>query len=358
MIRAYLELFAGGAACALALMGGASVVPPVGYMGGKRRLAPNILGAAGLRVGGRAERVLLCDAGLWGEVWSEVVRDAPGLAARLIAWEGRDPSELWRSLAMAPRPEDPQERAAAYLWLQGRAASCTPVWWDTDGHASMARSASSGGGEQRIVDRLAAGQASPPQCVLKPVAEKGRIVMPSNGARGPGVIGAHEPDRLVMPDKPGTTGDAVQRSTGSRSATSGIARPSTVALRILAAGRALAGARIDRQHPTAIEVSIWLGTPGDLSGVVVMLDPPYVGATRYEATCPREDVVALAYSYRACGATVIVCEAEALPELLALGWHGLDLRDGQAGKPEWLTCSHPPHHLARPQLALPLRRSA
>ena len=305
MIRAYLELFAGGAACALALMGGASVVPPVGYMGGKRRLAPNILGAAGLRVGGRAERVLLCDAGLWGEVWSEVVRDAPGLAARLIAWEGRDPSELWRSLAMAPRPEDPQERAAAYLWLQGRAASCTPVWWDTDGHASMARSASSGGGEQRIV-----------------------------GA--------------VMPDPP----------RGSRSATSGIARPSTVALRILAAGRALAGARIDRQHPTAIEVSIWLGTPGDLSGVVVMLDPPYVGATRYEATCPREDVVALAYSYRACGATVIVCEAEALPELLALGWHGLDLRDGQAGKPEWLTCSHPPHHLARPQLALPLRRSA
>ena len=39
-----------------------------------------------------------------------------------------------------------------------------------------------------------------------------------------------------MPDKPGTTGDAVQRSTGSRSATSGIARPSTVAMRILAAG--------------------------------------------------------------------------------------------------------------------------
>ena len=84
MIRAYLELFAGGAACALALMGGASVVPPVGYMGGKRRLAPNILGAAGLRVGGRAERVLLCDAGLWGEVWSEVVRDAPGLAVGLL----------------------------------------------------------------------------------------------------------------------------------------------------------------------------------------------------------------------------------------------------------------------------------
>ena len=332
-IRAYLELFAGGAACALALQGGPSCVPPVGYMGGKRKLAPNILGAAGLRTGERAERVLLCDAGLWGEVWHQVVTDAPGLAARLIAWEGRDPSELWRSLAMAPRPEDPQERAAAYLWLQGRAASCTPVWWDTNGHASMARSASSGGGEQRIVG--------------------------ANGARGPGVIGAHEkPDRLVMPDKPGTTGDAVQRSTGSRSATSGIARPSTVAMRILAAGRALAGARVDRQHPDPHEVSSWLGTPGDLSGVVVMLDPPYVGATRYEATCPRADVVALALAYRALGTTVIICEAEALPELLTLGWHGLDLRAGAPGKPEWLTCSDVPHHLARPQLALPLRGAA
>jgi hypothetical protein len=139
---------------------------------------------------------------------------------------------------------------------------------------------------------------------------------------------------------------------------SGVTRPRTVASRILAAGRALAGARIDRQHPTAIEVSSWLGTPGDLSGVVVVLDPPYVGATRYEATCPREDVVALAEDFRRLGATVIVCEAEALPELLALGWHGLDLRDGQPGKPEWLTCSHPPHHLARPQLALPLRGAA
>lgn len=83
-----------------------------------------------------------------------------------------------------------------------------------------------------------------------------------------------------------------------------------------------------------------------------MLDPPYVGATRYEATCPRADVVALALAYRALGAMVIICEAEALPELLTLGWHGLDLRAGAAGKPEWLTCSEPPHHLARPQLAL------
>ena len=56
MARAYLELFAGGASIALALMGGPRVVPPVGYMGGKRKLAPTILSAVGLRPGQGAER--------------------------------------------------------------------------------------------------------------------------------------------------------------------------------------------------------------------------------------------------------------------------------------------------------------
>ena len=341
-IRAYLELFGGGAACALALQGGPSCVPPVGYMGGKRKLAPNILGAAGLRTGERAERVLLCDAGLWGEVWHQVVTDAPGLAARLIAWEGRDPSELWRSLAMAPRPEDPQERAAAYLWLQGRTANNSPVWWSGD--------------DLRMCQKNHVGKAC---------QQHAPIVMPSNGARGPGETAALErPPRWVMPNPP--RGDRCTlksvsergKRAGADTVTSGVSKPSTVAMRILAAGRALAGARVDRQHPDPHEVSVWLGTPGDLSGVVVMLDPPYVGATRYEATCPRADVVALALAYRALGTTVIICEAEALPELLTLGWHGLDLRAGAPGKPEWLTCSDVPHHLARPQLALPLRGAA
>jgi hypothetical protein len=118
--------------------------------------------------------------------------------------------------------------------------------------------------------------------------------------------------------------------------------------------------RVDRQHPTADEAAAWLGTPGDLRGAVVVLDPPYVGATRYEATCPRAEVVALAEDFRRLGAQVVVCEAEALPELLTNGWHALDLRAAThtTGKPEWLTCSEPPHHLAQPQLRLPLRGAA
>lgn len=319
-MRAYLELFAGGAACALALMGGALTVPPVGYMGGKRKLARSILGAAGLRVGEGAKQLLLVDAGEWGNVWSEVVRDGRGLAARIMTWEGRDPSELWRELAAAGRPEDPQERAAAYLWLQGRSASCTPVWWDVDGNPTMARSVSSGGGTQLI------GQAG--------------LVMPSNGSHGPGLIQAHP--------APGEAVERAPKEKGRRSTGSGIMRPATVAHRIVIAHVALTSAavRVERSHPTASDVADWLGTPGDLAGVVALLDPPYVGATRYEATCPRSDVVTLARDYASLGARVIVCEAEALDELP--DWHALDLRAASqtAGKPEWLTCSHEPDPLA------------
>ena len=53
----------------------------------------------------------------------------------------------------------------------------------------------------------------------------------------------------------------------------------------------------------------------------------------------------------AAGGVVVVCEAEALPELLALGWHALDLREASAteGKPEWLTSSAPPQRVAVPR---------
>ena len=316
MTRALVDAFAGGGAVPLALLGGPAVVPPVGYMGGKRKLATSILGAAGLRPGQGVERVLLVDAGEWGGVWSEVVRDGRGLAERVLAWDGRDPSDLWRELAAAWRPDDPQERAAAYLWLQGRSASCTPVWWAEDG----------------------------PE----------RLVMSDKPGKRP---------QAAQESHPGPCGDAVERAArapkekGRRSAGSGIMRPSTVAARILCASAALRGAevRVERRHLAAADVAAWLGTPGDMAGVVVYLDPPYVGATRYGATCPRADVVALAVEHAALGARVLVSEAEALPELLALGWHALDLRavTGRPGKPEWLTCSEPPDRLAWPaQLGL------
>ena len=74
-VNLWVEPFAGSAAVALALVGGSACIPPIGYMGGKRRDAPDILGAFGLRVGQGADHVVLVDAGPWGEAW-EVIFDA------------------------------------------------------------------------------------------------------------------------------------------------------------------------------------------------------------------------------------------------------------------------------------------
>lgn len=78
---------------------------------------------------------------------------------------------------------------------------------------------------------------------------------------------------------------------------------------------------------------------------LVYLDPPYQGSTRYpNGDLDRAAVVALARAWREAGATVVVSEAEALPELVSDGWSAELLTEGRGdtspfrGKQqEWLT---------------------
>lgn len=58
----WAEPFAGAAAVALRLVGGRALIPPVSWMGGKRRLARDIANVMGVP-SGRPSRVLLADAG-------------------------------------------------------------------------------------------------------------------------------------------------------------------------------------------------------------------------------------------------------------------------------------------------------
>ena len=118
---------------------------------------------------------------------------------------------------------------------------------------------------------------------------------------------------------------------GRRSAGSGIMRPATAAARILAASAALrsagGGVRVDRKHPTAGDVAAWLGTPGDLRDVVVLLDPPYDRTQGYEAgDLPRSEVLALADRWTAADATVAICEHDPIP-----GWRSVDLTAARVG---------------------------
>ena len=109
-----------------------------------------------------------------------------------------------------------------------------------------------------------------------------------------------------------------------------LTRSATAAARILAASAALrsaGGARVDRKHPTAGDVAAWLGTPGDLRDVVVLLDPPYDRTQGYEAgDLPRSEVLALADRWTAADATVAICEHDPIP-----GWRSVDLTAARVG---------------------------
>lgn len=86
------------------------------------------------------------------------------------------------------------------------------------------------------------------------------------------------------------------------------------------------------------------------AGSVVFMDPPYVGTTGYGHNLPRADVVKLAQRWQAAGALVCISEQEPITQLMADGWHALDITATRKGQKrtfsrqqaEWLTMSEPP----------------
>jgi len=108
--------------------------------------------------------------------------------------------------------------------------------------------------------------------------------------------------------------------------------------------------------PSADVLAAMLGTPGDLDGVVVYMDPPYVGTTGYAATLGRDEVVRHAKAYAELGAVVAISEAEVvIPE-----WDAVEITAGRKGQKrtfskqqaEWLTMNRAPAHRVATQAAL------
>lgn len=123
-----IELCAGSAAVSMAWLGHQ---PPLGWQGGKRAFAGAILRAAGL---GRLDalrtdgEVVLCEPGPWGEVWALWrAQGTAGTVERLLAWNTRDPSELWLQLSAAPPPFDLADRVAVWCVLQFWSYGSKPV---------------------------------------------------------------------------------------------------------------------------------------------------------------------------------------------------------------------------------------
>jgi hypothetical protein len=108
--------------------------------------------------------------------------------------------------------------------------------------------------------------------------------------------------------------------------------------------------------PEAADVAVWMGTPGDLEGCVVYMDPPYAGTTSYAATLGRDEVVRHARAYAALGATVAISEAEVvIPE-----WCAVEITAGRKGQKrtfskqqaEWVTMNREPAHRVATQARL------
>ena len=85
------------------------------------------------------------------------------------------------------------------------------------------------------------------------------------------------------------------------------------------------------------------------AGTVVYADPPYKNTTQYANLFPREQWLPVVRRWREAGALVCVSEAEPIPDLMAEGWHAVEItgeRRGQkrtfGGTREWLTMSEPP----------------
>jgi 16S rRNA G966 N2-methylase RsmD len=235
-------------------------------------------------------RVVLVDAGPWGDVWS-VLRagGGPAVADVLDGWRGRDVADLWAELHVTPPSAEPAERVANYLWLQARAAGNIPCWWS----------------EERGEWRSPTGAKTDPEADMS-ISRRTKGIAPSiAGVRG----------------------------WGSGNRTAGL-----IARRVRALDR-LPWDRVTVVHGDVRSVE-------PIPGAVVYHDPPYQGCPRYAALLPRAEVLALATRWADAGCRVAVSEAEPLP---IDGWTVRKL-----ARREWVTANWPivlPEQLDLPGVA-------
>lgn len=296
MTWTWAEPFAGAAACALRLVGGRDLAPPVAWMGGKRRLARAILDAMGVPEE-PPERVLLADAGPWGWVWPLLLE--PGAAARvalvLRSWAGEHPRELWQRLASRPPAEDLHERAAQWLWLQARSASGVPIWWDGWRHVTGSGKPATDRGEdlrwpghqaQREAWLASDGRGQPRPAGARAVGgrwekgNEGRVQDATHGQRGAWRAADHDSGRDMAACQGKTGGwrmgeEQKKSRRGTRTLsekgtangrTGGMVNPATIAARIEALAEAFARVDVQVHHGGAHELGrrLWrVTTKGD-----------------------------------------------------------------------------------------------
>lgn len=417
----FIELCAGTAALSLRLQGGPKAKPPVSRMGAKTGYADAILAVLGLYPGQGAESYLWCepDDGVRGLLMAypqpTVLRAA---AAILRGWKDEEPRALWERL----RAE--LKAGASVEGAEGVARWFTTAMWSYQRGEPMSgynqaaadgshRSASHHGGTAMKTTDLARFIVDVPSLPPTFIARDGRAVTPEEVARivlsGVWSYKQMEPESgFVGP------GDRFQ-DTSAQAVAAAVARMAQATwppVTIVADGRVVTPEEVaawaflsngayrkgeieSGYDPTRSEERPATATGGrqpgllealpprfeaippfppvtlaadarDLTppklppGVIVFCDPPYVGTTGYKHDLPRAEVVRMARLWADAGATVCISEAEPIPELMADGWHAVEISATRKGQKrtfskqqaEWLTLSRPPSFVPRQTLDL------
>lgn len=325
--RLFCEFPAGLASVSLRLHGGEYCRPPISRMGNKAGYAAVILAALGLRSGSGA------GAYWWAEADDDVralLRCYPDAAmlrrvAEIIrGWADEEPRALWERLRAERKARGTAERIAAHAVV---------VMSNRMKLVGSDKSGAFVGVNTGLIYSEEFG--TPPEVVADSCLHLAEYAMIAASNR---LINVAGPD-LTNTGAGGTTFGGEEFATPARevgdrfegSLSSGWPR-----------------VRVTRTIPTADEVAEALGTPGNLSGVVVYMDPPYLGTTGYLHDLGRDEVVRIAYEFDRLGAVVAISEAEVvIPE-----WRAVEITAGRKGQKrtfskqqqEWVTMNREPAH--------------
>lgn len=337
-IPLFVELCAGTAALSLRLhRDGAK--PPVSRMGSKSGYADAILRILGLRPGQRAAAYLWCEPDPGVRLLLEAYRDgalAKAAAAIIRSWAGEDPRALWERLRAEGPPRLPEGAVDA-----GEVAR-----WAVVGRWSVRAGDPSSGYSGPDVWAQPTAEAISAACDRTPtlpaaIAPDARHIDPREVARWAQITASN---RLIHTAWSDTEGRWV--NTGDGGCTFGGPAFCSPPERTAEGMEAAPGDVPALIHPDARDID----PPALPPGTVAYMDGPYENTTQYANLLPRAEQVAIARRWAAAGATVAISEAEAIPELVAEGWHAVEItgeRIGQARtfskqKSEWVTLNRRP----------------
>jgi hypothetical protein len=330
----FVELCAGTAALSLRLQQ-RKAKPPVSRQGAKTGYADAILRVLGLRAGQKADHYLWCEPDAGCRLLLEAYRNrALALAAAEIirSWADEEPRALWERLrAEGPPVCPPADAREVARWV---CYTANRVYGD----GGFAAEKTGAPGNRRPAHTGCAGDVARLPTLPATITPDARTVDPrevarwvmgmvwSVGATGK-MTGFCGPGHVSKSGKvPFPSGTTYCRHMGARFARSPTL-PATIA---------------DDARP--IE-------PGTLPpGTVVYADVPYQGTTGYAHLFPREEWLPVVRRWAEAGAIVCISEAQPIPELVADGWHAVEITGARVGQKrtfskqqaEWLTLNRPP----------------